>query len=208
MSEPRLRGLYLITPDGLDTADLVRRVEAVLVARPTLLQYRCKHPDAALREEQACRLAALCRRAGVLFIVNDSVELALAAGADGVHLGRDDGSVAAAREKLGPQRIIGVSCYDEWARAEAGAAAGADYLAFGAVFASPTKPGAARAPLELFSRARGAFDLPLAAIGGITVDNAPQVLAAGAHMLAVVSDVFDAPDPAARAAAYRRLYAR
>lgn len=209
MSERKaLRGLYLITPDGLDTPELVRRTEQALGARPALLQYRSKHPDPERRKEQASRLAHLCRSAGVLFIVNDSVDIALAASADGVHLGRDDGSVAQAREKLGPQRIIGVSCYDEWPRAEAGAAAGADYLAFGAVFDSPTKPAAVRAPLELFSRARRAFDLPLAAIGGITLEKAPQVIAAGADLLAVISDVFDAPDPAGRAAAYRSLWAR
>lgn len=206
MIDATLRGLYPVTPDGLATDALVRKVEAVLAARPALLQYRSKHPDRALREDQARRLAALCRQAGVRFIVNDSPDIALAVGADGVHLGRDDGEVAAARAVLGPGRIIGVSCYDEWDRAQAGAAAGADYLAFGAVFASPTKPAAVRAPLALFRRAREAFDLPLAAIGGITLDNAPEVIAAGADLLAVVTDVFEAADAAARAAAYRSLW--
>ena len=207
MPEARLRGLYLVTPDGLAGEDLMRRAAQALGGRPALLQYRSKHPDAALRRTQAQALGALCRSAGVLFIVNDDVELALAVAADGVHLGRDDGDIGAARAMLGAQRIIGASCYDEWPRAAAAVAAGADYIAFGAVFASPTKPAAVRAPLELFARAQRAFDLPCAAIGGITLDNAHEPLAAGADLLAVVSDVFDAPDPGARAAAYRALFA-
>jgi len=207
MPEARLRGLYLVTPDGLADELLERRVEQALAGRPALLQYRSKHPDAALRLRQAQALCALCRRAGVPFIVNDDVALALAVAADGVHLGRDDGDIAAARAALGTARIIGASCYDEWPRAAAAVAAGADYIAFGAVFASPTKPAAVRAPLDLFARARRAFDVPLAAIGGIALDNANEPLAAGADLLAVVSDVFDAPEPGARAAAYRALFA-
>ncbi len=206
MPDARLRGLYLITPDSPDTATLVAQVERALGGRPALLQYRSKQPDAALRLGQARQIAALCRQAGVPFIVNDSLELALASGADGVHLGREDGDLDVARRALGPSRILGVTCYNEWPRAEAGCAAGADYVAFGAVFASATKPVAVHAPLELFVRGRRELDVPLAAIGGITLDNAAQVIAAGASLLAVVSDVFDAPDPGARAAAYRTLF--
>jgi thiamine-phosphate pyrophosphorylase len=129
----------------------------------------------------------------VPLIINDDLALALAIGADGVHLGRDDGDPAEARRALGPGRILGVSCYDEWARAEAGAAAGVDYLAFGAVYPSPTKPHAPRAGLELLARAKRELGLPVAAIGGITLDNAPPLIAAGASLLAVISDVFSAP---------------
>lgn len=204
--EPPLRGLYLITPDTADSAALLADVRRALAGRPALLQYRSKHADATLRRQQAVAIAALCREAGVPFIVNDSLELALAAGADGVHLGRDDGDLHAARAALGPQRILGVTCYNEWARAEEGAAAGADYVAFGAVFASPTKPAAVHAPLELLTRARRELRLPVAAIGGITLDNAPQAIAAGADLLAVISDVFDDPDPGGRAAAYRAAF--
>lgn len=201
-----LRGLYLITPDTADGASLLARVERALAGRPALLQYRSKHPDAALRRGQATAIAALCRAAGVPFIVNDSLELALAVAADGVHLGRDDGDLRAVRAALGPERILGVTCYNEWARAEEGVAAGADYVAFGAVFASATKPAAVHAPLELLTRARGELQLPVAAIGGITLDNAPQAIAAGADLLAVISDVFDHPDPGGRAAAYRAAF--
>ena len=135
-----------------------------------------------------------------------TLALALECGADGVHLGRDDGDLAAARAALGPQRLLGVSCYAEWPRAEAAAAAGADYLAFGAMFPSSTKPSAPPASPALLGRARAAFGRPVAAIGGINVDNAPLLRAAGADLLAVISDVFSAPDPAARAAAYGRLF--
>jgi thiamine-phosphate pyrophosphorylase len=206
MSERRLRGLYLVTPDTADSASLLAGVEAALAGRPALLQYRSKQPDALLRREQAREIRALCRRAGVPFIVNDSLELALAVDADGVHLGRDDGDLAGARQALGARGILGVTCYNEWPRAQAAVAAGADYVAFGAVFASATKPAAVHAPLDLFTRARREFGVGLAAIGGITLDNAAEVVAAGADLLAVISDVFDAPDPGARAAGYAALF--
>lgn len=200
-------GLYLVTPDCADTARLLALLDDALGGRPALVQYRSKLGDRDLRREQALRAAALCRAHGVPFIVNDSLALALEVGADGVHIGRDDGDVAAARAALGPQRLLGVSCYDEWARAEAAVAGGADYVAFGAMFASPTKPQAVRAPLALLRRARDELGVPVAAIGGITLDNAAPVVDAGASLLAVISDVFDAPQPGARAAAYRRLFA-
>ncbi|MDR1063371.1 MAG: thiamine phosphate synthase [Azoarcus sp.] len=202
------RGLYAVTPDEPDTARLLAKTSRVLAARPCLLQYRNKFASAALRREQAERLLALCRAAGVPLIVNDDLALALDLGADGVHFGRDDGSAAAARYALdasGPGRILGVSCYGEWPRAVAGAAAGADYVAFGAIFASPTKPSAARAPLGLLGRARRELKVTVAAIGGITLANAGDVFAAGADLAAVISDVFDAVDPCARAEAYRML---
>jgi thiamine-phosphate pyrophosphorylase len=202
-----LRGLYLVTPDTADSVALLAGVERALAGRPALLQYRSKQPDAALQRRQAEAVARLCRMAGVPFIVNDSLELALATGADGVHLGRDDGDLHAARAALGPGRILGVTCYNEWGRAEEGIAAGADYVAFGAVFSSPTKPAAVHAPLELLTRARHELRVPVAAIGGITLDNAPRAIAAGADLLAVISDVFDDPDPGGRAAAYRAAFA-
>lgn len=200
------RGLYLVTPDDADGARLLARVAAVLPARPALLQYRNKLADAAARREQAAALAGLCRAAGVKLIINDDPALALAVGADGVHLGRDDGDIAAARAALGAGRIVGASCYDEWSRAQAAAAAGADYLAFGAMFPSSTKPLAVRAPLELLGRARREFGREVAAIGGITLDNAAQLVGAGADLVAVISDVFAAPDPLARARAYAALF--
>jgi thiamine-phosphate pyrophosphorylase len=204
------RGLYAITPDESDTVRLLEMTARVLAGFPLLLQYRNKLACPALRREQASRLLALCRAAETPLIINDDLELAVALAADGVHLGRGDSDVALARralDALGPGRIVGVSCYGEWERARAGAAAGADYVAFGAMFASVTKPGAVRVPLELLARARHALEpnVAVVAIGGITLDNAGRLFKAGADLVAVVSDVFGADDPGARAMAYRDL---
>lgn len=201
-----LRGLYAVTPDESDTARLLALAERVLAGGPALLQYRNKTADPALRRAQARGLQALCRAAGVPYVVNDDLALALEIGADGAHLGRDDGPPAAARAALGAQRILGLTCYADWSRATEGAAVGADYIAFGAMFPSVTKPNAPPAPFAMITRAKRELGLPVAAIGGITLANAPQVLAAGADLLAVVSDVFAAGDPAARVAAYRALF--
>jgi thiamine-phosphate pyrophosphorylase len=190
----KLRGLYAITPERLD----LKRVEQALQGGAMLLQYRGKRGEAA----EAREVVTLARRYGVPVIVNDDVELALEVGAAGAHLGRDDGDLAAARRRLAG-RILGASCYNDAQLARAAVRAGADYVAFGSVFPSPTKPLAVRAPLELFSERIG---VPLAAIGGITVENARQVVRAGADMLAVISDDFEAPDIARRAADYRKLF--
>lgn len=197
-----MRGLYAITPDIADTAALAAKVEQALKAGVALLQYRNKIISKDKRLLQARELAPLARGYGVPFIVNDDVEVALSVGANGVHLGKDDGELAAARTKL-PGRILGASCYSDLDQARVAVRAGADYVAFGSVFPSSTKPDAARAPLSLF---RGELGVPLCAIGGITVENAPQLIAAGADLLAVISDLFDAPDIGARAAQYRKLF--
>jgi thiamine-phosphate pyrophosphorylase len=193
----RLRGLYAITPD-----DPARVEEALASGVLCALQYRAKHAPGASRLREARRLLERCRAHGVPFIVNDDVELALAVQADGVHLGREDGNLAGARARL-PGRLLGASCYDRPELARRAIAAGADYVAFGSVFPSPTKPAAVRAPLALFALQLG---VPKVAIGGITLENAPQVLAAGADCVAVITDLFDAPDVAARACAYGRLF--
>lgn len=197
-----LRGLYAITPEEPDTERLVAAVAACLAGGAAAVQYRAKTLGEDARLAQASRLAALCRERGVPLIVNDSAALALACGADGVHLGRDDGDVAQARRTLG-DRLVGVSCYDDLGRVRAAASAGADYVAIGSVFASSTKPGAVRAPLALLGAARAAGGMPVVAIGGITAANAPAAIAAGADMLAVISALFDADDieKAARAIA-------
>jgi thiamine-phosphate pyrophosphorylase len=201
----KLRGLYAVTPDALDIEPLARMVEQALAGGAAALQYRNKLLPRDKRLAQAHRLAALAQGYGVPFIVNDDVEIALAVGANGAHLGKDDADLRAARARLAG-KILGASCYDRLEAARAAVAAGADYVAFGAAFASPTKPAAVRAPLSLFGEAK-ALGVPLAAIGGITLENAPQLLAAGADLLAVISDLFDAPDIAARARQYARLFA-
>jgi thiamine-phosphate pyrophosphorylase len=200
----KLRGLYAITPDGADRPALHRLVREALEGGIAALQYRCKGLTPSLKLNEAKIFAALCRSNGVPFIVNDDLELAVAAGADGVHLGREDGDLAAARAKLAG-KLLGASCYDSLERAHAAVAAGADYVAFGSVFLSPTKPAAVRAPHALFARAKP-LGVPLVAIGGITLENAPQLVQAGADCVAVLSDLFDAPDVAARARAYGKLF--
>lgn len=205
--EPRWprRGLYALTPDRLDTVALCAAVEAALVGGTVLLQYRNKLADTGLRRAQAAELQALCTRFGVPLLINDDVELARDLRADGVHLGESDVDIQAARAALGPEAIIGASCYDDFARAERAAAAGASYLAFGAFYPSSTKPGARRASLDLLREA-AQFDLPRVAIGGISADNARPLIAAGADLLAVISDVFDAPDIEAAARRYAALF--
>jgi thiamine-phosphate pyrophosphorylase len=192
----KLRGLYAVTPEA---PDAVTRVARALEGGVALLQYRRKQRDL----HEAREIAALARRHGVPLIVNDDVELALELAAHGAHLGRDDGDLRAARRRLAG-RILGASCYNDADAARRAVEAGADYVAFGSVFASSTKPSALRASLGLFAIDLG---VPLCAIGGITLENAPQVIAAGADLLAVVSDLFDAPDIARRAAQYSRLFA-
>jgi thiamine-phosphate pyrophosphorylase len=199
-----LRGLYLITPDEPDTDRLLARVRPVL-GEAVLLQYRNKAVEAGRRREQATALNTLCRTAGVPLIVNDDAPLAEAVGAAGVHLGEHDGEVAAARRRLGVEAIIGVSCYDDLARAHAAAAAGADYIAFGAFFPSGTKPNARRATPALLRDSAG-LGLPRVAIGGITPDNGGSLVQAGADLLAVIGGVFDAADPVAAAQAFRACF--
>ena len=201
MPIPRLRrGLYLITPDARDADALLARVRPLLPLA-ACLQLRCKSMDATALRLAGTRLRAACREAGIPLIVNDDPQLAAQVDADGVHLGEHDGGIAAARAMLGPGRLIGASCYDSLQRARSAAAAGADYVAFGAFHPSPSKPGARRASPDLLRDSAG-IGLPRVAIGGITPDNARPLVAAGAELIAVISGVFDAPDPVAAARAY------
>ena len=200
----RPRGLYLVTPDEPDSARLLARV-APLLPFAALLQYRNKGADATLRRAQAASLRVACDDAGVPLVVNDDPALAAEIGAAGVHLGATDAGIAAARGLLGARAIIGASCYDDLGRARVAAAAGASYLAFGALFPTPTKPGARRADPGLLGDARP-LGLPLVAIGGITPENAGVAVAAGADLVAVIGGVFDAPDPVAAARALRACF--
>ncbi|MGC0152887.1 thiamine phosphate synthase [Chromobacterium vaccinii] len=195
---PRLEGLYAVTPDGVDDVRLFSLAVAALEGGARALQYRDKSGDPERRQRQAAELRRLCRLSGALFIVNDDVELAARVGADGVHLGRDDGGIAAARSRLGADAIVGASCYDSLALARAALAAGASYVAFGAVFPSRTKPDAVAAPLSLFAEA-AALGANAVAIGGITAGNAGRVIAAGADAVAVVGALFEADDVGAAA---------
>lgn len=197
------RGLYVIT-DG-PRPDLFQVVAQALAGGARLLQYRDKTGDHARRLTEARAIRALCAARQVPLIINDDVALAHAAGAAGVHLGEEDGDVAAARTVLSEDAIIGVSCYDSLNRARELAAAGADYIAFGAFFPSPTKPHARRASFDLL-RQSAALGVPRVAIGGITPDNAQSLIDAGADYLAVISAVFGDPDVRGAATRFAQLF--
>ena len=202
----RISGLYAVTPDGADTPALLAGVEAALSGGARLLQYRNKSADAALRLTQGRALLALCRQYQVPLIINDHLELALALDAQGLHVGGEDGPVAEARKRLGRDKILGVSCYGRIENGRAAAEAGATYVAFGGFFPSKVKPGAARTPVSLLGEAKRAVKLPVVAIGGITLDNAPQLISAGADAVAVISALFEAADVRATAQRFTNLF--
>jgi thiamine-phosphate pyrophosphorylase len=203
---PRLRGLYFVTPEA--ATGRAARVVAALRGGARIVQYRDKSGTGADRRHEARRLFHLCRDAGALFIVNDDVELCAELAADGVHLGEDDAGIAEARARLGLACLIGASCYNDLEKARRAVAAGADYVAFGALHPSPTKPRARRADLELLHAARRELDVPICAIGGITPENAAPIVAAGADMIAVVQGIANASDPEVAARTLQSLYAR
>jgi len=190
----RVSGLYAVTPDSADTPALLAKVEAALAGGARLLQYRNKAASAALRLVQGRTLLALCWEYQVPLIINDHLDLVLALDADGLHLGSADGSLAAARRRLGDDKILGASCYRRLESALDAQAAGVDYVAFGGFFPSTIKPSTVRAPLGLLGEAKQRLSVPVVAIGGITLDNAPQLVAAGADGVAVISALFEDAD--------------
>lgn len=202
----KLRGLYAITPDQSDGERLLADVEAALRGACRIIQYRDKTSSPAERVARARQLRELTADHQANLLINDDLALAVLIKADGVHLGADDGNLVAARAILGPDKILGASCYASLALAHKAAQAGADYVAFGAVYPSPTKPNAPLATVDLFQQAKSTLTVASCGIGGITTDNAAPLLAAGADLLAVITDLFSAPDITARAAAYQRLF--
>jgi len=197
-------GLYLVTPDEPDAARLLSRT-VPLLPFAAWLQYRNKRADMATKRAQLAALLPACRLAGVPLLVNDDWRLAAECGADGAHLGEEDGDLREARSALGAHALIGASCYDSLALAERAVAAGASYVAFGAFFATTSKATTRRATPDLL-RDAATLGVPRVAIGGITPDNAVPLLAAGADLLAVIGGVFEAPDPVAAARAYASLF--
>ena len=187
-----LRGLYAITDSQLLAGGkLLPYVEAALDGGATLLQYRDKSTDDARRLREAEALKSLCERYGASLLINDDAELAARLGV-GVHLGQGDGSLSAARALLGRKAIIGGTCLSQLELAEQAAREGASYVAFGRFFNSFTKPGAPAATLELVQQARATVQLPVCAIGGITLDNAAPLVAGGVSLLAVIHALFSA----------------
>jgi thiamine-phosphate pyrophosphorylase len=205
MKKP-LSGLYAISPELTDSVALTAKVEAALRGGAQAVQYRAKSLPDYLRYSQASEIAKVCASRNALFIVNDSVELARQTNADGVHLGKHDMDVTTAREALGHGKIIGVSCYDDLARARNAVSQGADYIAFGSFFPSTTKPGASRVSRETLQKASAEFKLPLVAIGGINEDNARSLISAGANAIAVLGALFNADDIEQQARRYTRLF--
>lgn len=201
----RIHGLYAITPDEQSTERLLESVRLAIEGGASVVQYRNKQADQVGRLWQAQSLRSLTRAHDVRFIVNDSVELARTVEADGVHLGGADGDIAAARALM-PGKLIGASCYNNLQSALAAQAAGADYVAFGAAFPSPTKPQAVHARLSLFRQAKQSLRIPVVAIGGITVQNASALIEAGVDALAVITALFAAEDIKAAAQAFARLF--
>lgn len=206
--KPRVAGLYAVTPDLADTPELLTRVEAALAGGARLLQYRNKTASPALRLVQGRALLALCWKYQVALIINDHLDLALALDAQGLHVGVEDGSPAEARERLGPDKILGVSCYGRLENALTAADAGATYVAFGGFFPSRVKPGAARTPIGLLGEAKRELKLPVVAIGGITLENAPQLIDAGADSVAVISALFATSDVKRAAQGFSGLFPR
>ena len=204
----RLKGLYGVTDSQLQPDDriLMGTVEHALMGGMKVLQYRDKSLDEAKRLRQAGALKVLCHQYQALLIINDDIELALAVEADGVHLGQQDDSLAKARKRLGSYAIIGISCEGSLEQAKAAVEQGADYIAFGRFFPSRTKPDAKPADITILPEAKAMFDLPVVAIGGITVDNAPDIIKAGADMVAVIHNLFSAQDIQSRARHFNALY--
>lgn len=202
-----IAGLYALTPDLLDSDELLERVSAAIAGGAGAIQYRNKIASPPLKRAQALALRDLCAARSVTFIVNDDVNLAYGVDADGVHLGRDDTPLAHARRRLGHGAIIGASCYDSLERAAAAVAAGADYVAFGSFFPSTIKPDAVRAQPSLLTAAKARWNVTVVAVGGITAAHAPTLIDAGADALAVVSAVFGASDVRAAAKAFSDTFA-
>ena len=205
MSESKIRGLYALTPDEPDTDRLTEMVQAALEGGARLVQYRNKVATPQLRRQQAQALRDVCRRFAVPLIVNDDLAIAVEIDADGVHLGREDGDVAAARARF-PGKLLGASCYNEIPRAIAAQSGGADYVAFGRFFRSVTKPGDIKASLALVAEAKRQIDVPVVAIGGITLEQTPSLIAGGVDAVAVISALFSSADIRATARRFAALF--
>ncbi|GGJ97043.1 thiamine phosphate synthase [Pseudomonas matsuisoli] len=205
----KLRGLYAITDSAL-LADgkLLPYVEAALRGGARLLQYRDKTHDQARRLREAEALRDLCARYDATLIINDDAELAARLGV-GLHLGQEDGSLSAARALLGRKAVIGATCHARLDLAETAIAEGASYVAFGRFFDSMTKPGAPGATVELLEQTRARCNVPICAIGGVTLATAPTLIANGASLIAVIHALFSAPsaeDVESRARAFSALF--
>lgn len=203
----RISGLYAITPDLADTPKLIQQVRLALEGGTRWLQYRNKSADQSLKLQQAAALMRLCSEFTVPLIINDSLDVALEVNADGVHLGARDCPISDAKSRLGADKIIGASCYDNLQRALNAEAEGAAYVAFGSFFASAVKPNAFRVPLKLLREAKARLSVPVVAVGGIDLHNAGSLIDAGADAVAVISALFNAEDIRETAKNFAALFA-
>lgn len=201
-----MKGLYIVTPDWDDTDKLLQVSEQALQGGAALLQYRHKTADAAQRRLQAEALLKLCRRYQRPFIVNDYVELCMELGADGIHVGGTDASVAEVRAMVGADKIVGASCYGDLELAHAAYRDGASYVAFGGFYPSRVKKYPVTTPPDIVTRAKSQIAAPNVVIGGMTQENAAPLIAAGADMVAAISSVYLADDPAAAARSFVALF--
>lgn len=187
-----IRGLYAVTPDTADLDSLIQKTELAIEGGVTIIQYRSKIHDHVVKMQQCDAILRLCSNYDVLCIVNDDVDLCCALGAHGVHLGKTDKSIEEARLILGPDAMIGVSCYNELPRALHAESLNASYVAFGAVYPTLTKPYAPRVSLDFLKEARLKIDIPIVAIGGIDVNNAKDVIKTGIDAIAVITSLYEA----------------
>ena len=201
-----INGLYAITPETSDSNRLLRDVEAALRGGASMLQYRAKHLAPSVKANQAQALQLLCKKYRVPLIINDDAALAASMSASGVHLGSQDMHIGEAQQSLLSGMLVGVSCYDQLALAIEAEKSGADYVAFGSFFPSPTKPSAVRPALDFLREAKQTISCPIVAIGGITLDNAPSLIEAGADAVAVISALFGANDIEATAKQFSQLF--
>lgn len=201
-----MNGLYLVTPDWDDTERLLSVSEQALQGGATLLQYRHKTAGPELRRTQAIALQALCRRYARPFIINDYVELCMELNADGIHVGGTDAAVAAVRAAVGPDKIVGASCYGSLQLARDAHLAGASYVAYGGFYPSRVKKYPLTTSIDILAQSKAEIPLPSVVIGGMTQQNSAPLVAAGADMVAAISSVYLADDPQAAARAFADLF--
>ena len=186
-----IKGLYAITPDMADLNTLIQKTQLAIEGGAFMVQYRSKIQDRDVKIQQCAAILRLCREYKIPCIVNDDVDMCRVLEADGVHLGEKDDNIAEVRRILGEDAIIGSSCYDQLNRAKLAQKEGASYVAFGAVFPTPTKPNAPRATLELLTEAKSQIQIPIVAIGGITMNNAHDVIETGIDAIAVINSLYE-----------------
>ena len=206
LRNPKISGLYAITPELENTWNLLDKTRQALEGGAKLIQYRNKSANRILLREQARLLLQLCREYEIPLIINDYLDLAMEIDADGLHVGQHDAAILEARDQLGCNKIIGASCYNNLDQAIRAEKEGADYVAFGAFFPSLTKPNTVSVTVNLIGEAKKKITVPIVGIGGIRLSNAAEIIQAGCAAVAVSDDLFNAPDIQDRARQFQQLF--